>query len=357
MTNKAPINIFKTLTHPNFETKSYRPSFIKAAWKAYTDIVTTPVSQSHFIKLIGNLFDWLFVDGKENSDNSLSNIRELFTSSKELERFFTDTFYIVLNHYIKSFYGTLGGWDKIIPFATGIERFITYTSNRLDDESFFIFEDALINALETLRLRSETITVLNTYYGVPIQYSALIVHTNTQNAIIQVHRLQETAAILQNGIYILKNDHFMSDVYAAVEPIMLDGKRVLQLSRFDKLETSLFHRQSIRVQPPKTLSFTIKHPTLTMQSHLYDISIGGIAVTSKNSYSFAKLSEVILVFPTEIIGQSIEVKGEFIFKSSYEGGYKYHFKIIPNLQQESELSKYIARREQEIIKKLREEII
>jgi hypothetical protein len=32
-----------------------------------------------------------------------------------------------------------------------------------------------------------------------------------------------------------------------------------------------------------------------------------------------------------------------------QGEYKYHFKISPTLQQEAELSKYISKREQEII--------
>jgi hypothetical protein len=80
-------------------------------------------------------------------------------------------------------------------------------------------------------------------------------------------------------------------------------------------------------------------------------------VTSKQLYALSPFSEVILQFPSEIIGQSPAVKGELVFKSSYEGGYKYHFKIEPTLQQEGELTKYIKKREQELIKKLREEIV
>ncbi|MDD5119361.1 MAG: hypothetical protein PHP90_12295, partial [Sulfuricurvum sp.] len=176
MADKASINVFKTLSHTHFDTQTFRPGFIKAAWKAYTDIVTTPISQNTFQSLVGALFDWLFLEKKSDSDTVLSNIRDLFRNSEEVERFLSDTFYIVLNHYIKSFYGHLGGWSKIVSFSTAIERFITYTANRLDDESFFLFEDAFINALETLRQKSENITVLNTYYGVPIQYSAQILH-------------------------------------------------------------------------------------------------------------------------------------------------------------------------------------
>ena len=357
MSKNKPINVFKTLEHPLFDMHSFRPFFIKAAWKAYIDIESKPISQNRFQTLFTALFDWLFLNKQGNANTLLSDIRELFHNSEAVERFFSDTFSIVLSHYIKSFYGTIGGWSKIVPFTTAIERFIAYAANRLDDESFFLFEDALINALETLRQRSEKITVLNTYYGVPIQYPAQVLHTDTQSVIIKVHPLQETAALLQNGIYLLKNDQFIHDVYASVNPVLIQGERVLELKRFDELETSLFHRQSIRVQPPAAFGLTVHSTALTLRCFLYDISIGGIAVTSKHAYTLSTFSEVKLLFPAEIIGQLSEVKGHLVFNSSYEGGYKYHFKIEPNLQQEGELSKYIKKREQELIKKLREEII
>ncbi len=339
MSKSKPINVFKTLEHPLFNMQSFRPFFIKAAWKAYTDKETSPISQSRFQTLFSALFDWLFLNKKGNPNALLSDIRELFHNSEAVERFFSDTFSIVLSHYIKSFYGTVGGWSKIVPFTIAIERFIAYAANRLDDESFFLFEDALINALETLRQRSEKITVLNTYYGVPIQYPAQVLHTDTQSVIIKVHPLQETAALLQNGIYLLKNDQFIHDVYASVNPVLIEGERVLELKRFDELETSLFHRQSIRVQPSTPFGLTLNSTSLTLRCYLYDISIGGIAVTSKYSYPLTTFSEVKLLFPPEIIGQYPEVKGHLVFNSSYEGGYKYHFKIEPNLQQEGELIK------------------
>ncbi|MFY9143194.1 PilZ domain-containing protein [Sulfuricurvum sp.] len=357
MSKNSFLAVFHSLENPNFDTQAFRLIFVKAAWKAYTGIVKQSISQSDFQNLLNPLFISLFVEKDAEIENNIHAIRDLFRDPEEIELFFSDTFYIVLNHYIKSFYGTIGGWDKIIALTSAIENFIAHVAKRFGDESFFIFEDALINALELLRQRSETITVLNTYYGVPIQYPAQILHTDKQSVIIRVHPLQETAAILQNGIYLLKNDHIIHDVYASVIPMILNGERVLKLSRFDQLETSLFHRQSIRVQPQEPYLFTIVHSSITLRAQVYDISIGGIAVTSQHPYSLSLLNEVRLVFPSEIMPQSCDMEGRLVYKSGYEGGYKYHFKIFPTLQQEVDLSKYIARREQEIIKKLRDEIV
>lgn len=355
--NQEFLTIFKTLSHKQFDSNTFRSTFIKAAWKAYTDIESTPVSQSHFQSILLPLFDSLFLEKEKEVGYNLIDVRKLLINQEKIERFLSNTFYIVLNHYIKSFYGTVGGWEKIVPFTSAIESFIGYVSERFGDESFFIFEDALINALEMLRQNRQNITVLNTYYGVPIQYPANVIHTDTQNAIIKVHPLQETAALLQNGIYLLQNGDITHDVYASVHPIELKGERFLKLSRFDQLKTSLFHRQSIRVHPHQPYKFTIIHPSQTVQMQAYDISIGGIALTSKNFYSISPFVELTLVFPSEIMGKTCEVQSQLVFKSAYEGGYKYHYKISPTLQQETELSKYISRREQEIIKKLRDEII
>jgi len=348
---------FSNLSHAHFDIRTFRPVFIKAAWKVYNEHTTAPISSKPFQILIGDLYDQLFLGKSGQISVVLNEIRDLFKNDMQIEHFYTDTFYIVLNHYIKSFYGKLGGWEKIVPFTEEIERFITFAAGHISDESLFLFEDTLINALETLRQQHKSIMVLNTYYGVPIQYPAQILHTDIHSVVIKPHPIQETAALFQNGIYLLKYENLFNDIYASVNPIVVDGERVLELSRFDQLQTSLFHRQSIRVQPERGYPLSVIHSDLTLRCNVYDISVGGIALTSKYPYSISSDSDVLLLFPPEIIGQSGEVRGRMVFKSSYEGGYKYHFKIEPTLQQEGELSKYIARREQEIIKKLREEVI
>ncbi|MDD2838440.1 MAG: PilZ domain-containing protein [Sulfuricurvum sp.] len=354
-----PINLepFRNLSHTGFDIGGFRPVFVKAAWKTYNEHTAEPISAQRFQAITTDLFDALFFSKPKEIPPILDEIRDLFSNTSQIEFFLTDTFYILLNHYIKSFYGKLNGWEKIIRFTTGIEQFIAFAAGHISDESLFLFEDTLIDALERLRQSHEPIMVLNTYYGVPIQYPAKVVHTDIHSVTIKPHPIQETAALLQNGIYLLKSNQLSGDVYASVNPVYIDGERLLELSRFDQLETSLYHRQSVRVQPNTSHTINIIHSGLTLHCRLYDISIGGIALTSKHLYSIPAHSETTLIFPSDIITNLGEITGYLVFKSSYEGGYKYHFKIEPSLQQEGELSKYIARREQEIVKQLREEII
>lgn len=358
MENKEFLSVFKNLFPPHHDIHSFRLIFIKAAWKAYNDLNFTSIQIDQFQTIITPLFNTLFVGNGEKINDVMIDVNNLLVTPQNTKQFFSNTFYLVLSHYIKSFYGNDSGWEKIISFTQAIEHFLSYVSNRSNEnDSFFIFEDTLITALEELRQQNKEIMVLNTYCGVPIQFKARIIHTDTQSIMIKPHPIQETAAILQNGIYILKNDQFVNDVYAAVTPKIVNGERLLELTRFDELETSLYHRQSVRVHPSKPYHLKILHTGIELGCDLFDISIGGVAATNKRIHSIANNAMVTLRFPAEIMGQTCDVEGVFVFISSFEGGHKYHFKMNLNKQQESDLGKYIAKREQEIIKKLREEII
>ncbi|MCK9372959.1 MAG: PilZ domain-containing protein [Sulfuricurvum sp.] len=358
MEQSGEFSFFTNLVHPNFDTQTFRSIFIKAAWKVYTESVKNPVPIKEFQLIIVPLFDALFFAKEKKILEEMKGVHNLLQTSEAIEPFLSDVFYIVLSYYVKSFYGTGGEWGKIIAFTNTIERFIAYVVDKSGhDETLFIFEDTLINALETLRQHNEPIMVLNTYYGVPIQYKAKIVHTDTQSVIIKTHPIQETAALLQNGIYLLKNGQFVNDVYAAVSTKMINGERFLELNRFDQLETSLFHRQSIRVQPSKPFDILLTSNGTHLKFELFDISLGGLAAIGKELYPLAIDSNVILHFPQEVMGHANAISGKFIFKSSYESGYKYHFKMNLTPQQEDELGKYIAKREHEIIKMLRDEIV
>lgn len=358
MTYEDAIIIFKDLSHPHFNIHEFRPIFIKATWKAYRDSECNHVLSDIFQALIEPLFDSLFTEESGSMDEIVVDIYDLFNTTHETEQFLNNTFHIVLNLYVKSFYGISGGWEKIIPFTNAIEYFITYITDRNgDNRSHFLFQHTIINSLAVLQQQNKEITALNTYCGVPIQYDARIINTDRLSVLIKAHPVQETAAVLQHGIHLLQNEQLLYNVYARVTPKYIEGERFLELSQFEQIETSFLHRQSIRVHPPKPFILEVIHNSVHLKLNLFDISLGGVATTSKYTYKLGNSIEATLYFPAEIIGQTHAVKGHFVFSSSYDQGHKYHFKMNPTRQQEFYLSKYIAKREQEIIKMLREEIV
>lgn len=346
--------LFKSIKDKSLDFKIL---FSKVGWKSYRTFETQNEGIERFEAVFSQLFTLLFDDQPPKIEEVIHELQSLFKDSSKLDPFLSETFYLFITHYIQTLPRDTKGWKKVSNFALASEEFLNLVSKNGSSESLFVFEDSLINALENLRTHSQTINVLNTYYGVPIQFPAEILHTTTNSVVLRVRPLQETAAILQNGIYILKNNELSNDVYASITPIELNGERVLELSRFDQLENTLFHRQSVRVHPKRNSTFSIQHSSASITAKLYDISVQGVAVSTKHPYNLSLYTDATLIFPSEIITSSPNMKGKLVFKSSYEGGYKYHFRIEPTHQQEGELSKYILQRQHEIVKQLREEIV
>jgi hypothetical protein len=354
---KKPHNLKKLrhTVHSDLDISAFRELFIKAAWKTYS--ASHLKSDIQLKELFGELCDILFTTEHTRLKNVVAKIRFYFDTDDSFERFINNTCYMILNFYVKSFYtGKSDGWSKIAAFATTVEELISHILNP-NNNIAFLFEATLIDAIETIRRQEKSLHVLNTYLGVPIHYPARVIHTDEESIIIETHPIQEKAALLQNSIYLLKTNDLITDVFASVSPIDINGRNYLRVYRFEQLHNSLFHRQTIRVRPFHPLRFTILCPDKQETTcYAYDISLGGVALTSMHSYEI-NCHDLILEFPLEIIGSHNRIKAKMVFKSSYESGYKYHFQIDPTLQQEGEIGKYVTRREQEIIKALRDQII
>lgn len=348
----------KALRSLNQNGFDFRTVFFKAAWKAYNDAPRTKNLQSaDFQALIEPLFLALFQNDDDTVGTVLDTLRESFRSSTEFEQFLADTLVLLLNQYTKSFYNTRNGWNLIRRFAQACEQLIDFTQDKYEEESLFIFEDTLIDEIESMRQNGIQLAVLNTYLGVPIQYPATIVHTGPRSVTLKLHPLQETAALIQNGIYLIQVGDHERDVYASVTPLHAPNDALVLLSRFDRLETSLFHRQSIRVRPKEPYTLLLNINGIVLKCNLYDLSLGGMAVTSFLKCPLKQNDTVEMKVPEAISEKLSSITARMVFHSSYEGGHKYHFKMELSQSQEDELSKYISRREKEIIKLLREEAI
>jgi hypothetical protein len=358
MIHEEAIATFRDLSHAHFNIYTFRPIFMRAAWKAYRDSECDHILSDKFQLLIEPLFDSLFTESEESIGGIMIDIIDLFKNIQQAEQFLHNTFHIVFNIYVKSFYGMSGGWHKIIPFAKAIEHFITHILDLYgEDKSALLFQYNTIESLRELQQQNKSIIVLNTYCGVPIQYEAQIIQIDAESILIKAHPLQETAAVLENKIYLLKNEQLLYDAYATVIPTYVNGERLLKLSRFNQSKTSLFQRQSIRVHPSRSFILEVIHNAVHLKFKLHDISLGGVATISKYTHIIGSNTEATLHFPEEMMGQIQGVKGNLISSSSHQEGQRYHFKIKSTRQQEFYLGKYIAKRQQEIIKKLREEIV
>ena len=348
------INAFRSLPHPNLGIKILIVTFIKASWLAYNSMDKN-ISSERFQTLIKPLAYILFTQSKNEIDSVLIDINAEFENSEEIEFFFHNTFYMILNVYIKSLYGTNGQFKKIRAIINAMDDLILYALSMYNrDEDITSHQEDFLSLFRRLHAKDKAILVLNTYYGIPIQNDVKIVCVDEEGIMLKVASAQITAATYERKIHILKNKEIPYDIYAKVLIENFRGESVLKLYQFEYLQKTLYQRKGIRVHPLKRLILDVMHDDEFLKFGLYDLSLGGIAITSEETYSF-KHSGVTLYFPEEIISDRAGIKASVIAASVLDEHKLYHAKIDLTTQQEFYLRRYISNQERAIIKKLNNE--
>jgi hypothetical protein len=348
--------IFKDISHPNFQIELHKSTIQKAFIQTAKRFLNTS-EDLNIKKLSNSLYKNLFIDTNSNTRTILSKIYHNLKEPYTLENFLSNYFYIILNHYIKSFYGHRLGWKRISRFSTAIENFIDWSQSidyRVEDAgSLLSDEERAISSLEMIREKKVKITVLNTYQGVPIQYKASVVHTADSSVFLKVHPLQEVAAKEQKVIYILAIAPLEYDLFAQVRAVKYKGHTLLELKEFNILKGSLFQRQSVRVQPKTSTQIQLIHDKLNYKTQLFDISLGGLAIITTKNLALTNFTSLKIKLPESLFSKEVTFNATLIQSSHFESSEKYHFKLNLTNSQEALLSKYIIKRQNEIIQELK----
>lgn len=348
---------FRGISHKNFITKDYFPLFLKAAWQSYKNKQTKNLSLLEFQSTVTPVFEILFLQKDDDLDAAILNLKQIFTDIDKFEHFLNDTFYIILNIYVKSFYGQDGAWSSISAFVNAIEDFISYAVELCEiDSTTDIFKQDLAASFTQMKNNHENITVYNAYYGVPVQSQAEIIDVDENGILIKAPRNQLAAAKHAGGIYILKSKYLEYDIYADAAIKYINKERFLKLTRFHWLKKPLFKRKNIRVRPLKSVRIDAVNGSEMVALNLYDISLGGVATIGKDA-SLAEHKVVTLYFPSEILSDFKMVEGSLVEDSKTKDGKVYHFQFNLTKQQEALLSQYISNQERRIIQMLRQEVV
>jgi len=348
---------FSDISHEHFQIDLYQKEINKSFIKVCKNFLN--LSDELDIEALASAFyRSLFLKEEGQLRNLLSTIYCHLKDPYTLENFLSNYFYIILNHYIKSFYGHRLGWKRISRFSSAIENFIDWSQSidyRVEDvDNLLTDEELAIAGLETIREKKAKITVLNTYQGVPIQYKASVVHTTESSVFLKVHPIQVAAAKDQGGIYILGIAPLEYDLFAQIKAVRYKGHVLLQLQNFNILKESLYQRQSVRVQPKISTLLQIQYDKLNYKVRLFDISLGGLAVLTSKKLAIAHFSSLKIKIPDSLFGKEVLFNATLVHASRFEESEKYHFKLNLTSSQETLLSRYIIKRENEIIQNLKQ---
>jgi len=347
--------IFANISHAHFQIDLYQEAINKAFAQVAKKFLNT--DEIDVKTLSDSLYKALFFEEEHNLRTLLSEIHHHLKDPYTLENFLSNYFYIILNHYVKSFYTHRLGWKRIANFSSAIENFIDWSQTidyRIENEINLLSpEEQAISNLELIREKKVKITVLNTYRGVPIQYKASIVHTSSNSVYIKTHPIQEAAAKDQGAIYILGIAPLEYDLFAQIKAVKYKGYILLELKEFNILKNSLFQRQSVRVQPKLNTQLQLNCDKLSYKVQLFDISLGGLAIITTKKIAIANYASLKIKIPNTLFGKETTFNATLIQSSHFENSEKYHFNLNLTTSQETLLSRYITKRQNEIIHELK----
>ncbi len=350
---------FALIEHKNFSVKTYKQQFVKSFLEHSVHYTKPSFNRSSKLKTAAALYDNFFLRHNIDIAPSLERLNRYKKKEVSLDYFLSDLFFKFLSDYTHSLIGASNDWKHLNNIIKAIEAFLdechhmTLSPSSTQETNDVIPDDVAITFLETLRRQSQKIRVLNTYHGIPIEFTAKIVHTSANKVLIKAHALQDIAATYQGGIYILCEEAFGYDLFAKVTPRVIKGHDLLELSQFDSLTSGIHKRQTVRVAPLSQTTVLINNYSTV----LFDISLGGISMVCPRDLKLELYERVTVKVPDTLCGTVLHIEAELIHVSTFEDGYKYHFQLELNPSQESDLGKYIYQRQNEIISDLKEKLI
>ncbi len=350
---------FTLIEHQKFSAKTYKQQFVKSFLELSSNYTKASFSRSSKLKVAAALYDRFFLHQHIDITASLKQLNRYKKNGTNLEYLLSDLFFKFLGDYSHSLISHTNDWKHLNEIIEAIDAFlkecrhVALDTSVNEERNDVIPDDVAITFLEKLRKQSQKIKVLNTYHGIPIEFTAKIVHTSANKVLIKAHALQDIAATYQGGIYLLCEEAFGHDLFAKVTPRVIKGHDLLELSQFDSLTSGIHKRQTVRVAPVSTTTVLINNYSVS----LFDISLGGISMVCPRDLKLELYERVTVKIPDTLCGNILHIEAELIHVSKFEDGYKYHFQLDLNPSQESDLGKYIYQRQKEIISDLKEKLI
>ena len=218
-------------------------------------------------------------------------------------------------------------------------------------------EKEILTQLTAIQKQGNDIRLINVYKGFPISFPAKIKSVSSEAVMLSVHRYQ-TVCIRYSRDTNIKSPYLKQIIKAAVS--YLDFDHNLAVARdFSYSSASIGDRELIRVEPNSTIFVYISNNIIS-KGELINISTYGLGlfldISSFTPRSFGVGQKVDLSF--EIFpNQNLNIKGivkNVIFE---DNNYRYRLGIYtnPDAAAALALSRYIAQRQQQILREIKSE--
>jgi len=283
-------------------------------------------------------------------------------SKEKTEKFLSMTFYIFLNKISKFLYDNKLSWNLMRETYKAMDQTISYLNSETitereeketqnNNKIRTLTPSALVEVFKKALQKDPILKLYNTYKGIPIEKSAKLIAVENGTPIIKPHPLQEAAAMYQKKIFIRKNNSLPYDMEAKFEIVNYHRERVFKIKNIKR--KNLINRKYLRIKPQEPLFAQVDLFPKNQIMKVDDISLGGLSLVKESRSLFSFPKEVVIHLPITP-KRALEVYAHLIKVTKMENGFKYHFDIEQDKNNENILSEFIAKNQLQIIQELKE---
>ena len=227
-------------------------------------------------------------------------------------------------------------------------RLVTIDNGQADTASII----KIFSEMELGHLKCD-ISLLNYFNEVPVNYGATICTIDKDSIELSVHEHQAVLIKYKNST-LIKSKHFPKDLgvhcYAAYVSV---PKKMAILHNFAYAQIRAERREAVRVTIIKPIPINCSHKDISIDGTIVDISGTGISVYLPDVHAIKTDQPVRLFF--SLMDTPLTVYGVFVRTAPNENNGKIcAFQIKPDRKCDTVISKFIYKRQIEIIQNLRD---
>jgi hypothetical protein len=332
--------------------QDYKEKFVNTLYGYINKITGNRFTKEEITHFYDMLFISPFLDKNViNPAEDLALIYRLNDLGVDSVSVLNKLFLILSNSYIKYLIKKKNSVYRLKTMAMLLDFYIKYAELRKNTEEP---ETAKIpKEIKEIRTNKKHLNLFTIYKGIPIAHKTNIISLDEKEGIIKVsaNSYQIIAAKFHKEIFLLENDREYS--FRADIKKFTAYKKTMYLTNIEKVSRNAPKRSFIRVQPKEKIKALLKDTNSTLETVLYDISLRGLCVLGPSSD--LKVSDMItaeFIIHLEkpyLINTEGEIKSVTKLDSKT---YRYHIHFELPTHYEYILSKYITKREKEIVKEL-----
>jgi len=331
--------------------KKYEAAFIKT-FKEYLSKLSSPeinIDSSEIKDFYKSLFIEPFLTN--NDFKELLFIDKLNEYNFDYINILNKLFLILSNNYIKHIVKRKNSISKLKELTFLLDFYIKYFEFHKTDVDDI--NTPLPKEIEKIFTNKTPLNLFGIYKGIPIAHKTRILQIDKNEGIIKVtaNNYQLIAAKFHKEIFLLENDKEYS--FRANIKHCIVHKKIMYLNNIEKIQRNAPKRSFIRVQPKNKIDVLLKNGSQAFHTELYDISLRGLCVIGKKCD--LKVSDIItaeFILKTDkphLFVTQGEIKSITKLDSKT---FRYHIHFELSTHYEFILSKFITKREKEIVKEL-----